>query len=90
MDWKLFLTVFGTVFLAEVGDKTQSATLLYAADAKHGKLTVFSAAALALIATTAIAVLAGDFVTRVMHPRLLAQIAGAAFIALGLWTFFRA
>ena len=48
MDPKLFLAVFGTVFVAELGDKTQLATLLYAADAKDARLTVFVAAASAL------------------------------------------
>ena len=41
MDWKVFLVVFGTVFVAELGDKTQLATLLYAADANVNKWVVF-------------------------------------------------
>ena len=48
MDLKLFAVVFGTVFIAELGDKTQLATLLYAADVDNPKLTVFAASALAL------------------------------------------
>ena len=58
MDLKLFATVFATVFVAELGDKTQLATVLYAADAEHPKLTVFAGAAAALVLSTALGVAA--------------------------------
>jgi putative Ca2+/H+ antiporter (TMEM165/GDT1 family) len=51
MDWKLLFTVFATIFVAEVGDKTQLATLLYASGAEVSNLTVFLGASLALIWT---------------------------------------
>jgi len=87
MDWRLFVTVFTTIFLAEVGDKTQLATVLYAADAHHGKLTVFAAATLALAVSTAIGVIAGATLSHLLNPRLLGRIAGAAFVVIGIWTF---
>jgi len=87
MEWRLFLTVFTTIFLAEVGDKTQLATVLYAADANHGKLTVFAAAALALAVSTAMGVVLGAALSQFLNPRLLARIAGAAFVMIGIWTF---
>jgi putative Ca2+/H+ antiporter (TMEM165/GDT1 family) len=86
MDLKLFATVFATIFVAELGDKTQLATLLYAADGQHSKLVVFAGAALALVATSAIGVLAGAMVARHMSSQALTWIAGVGFIAIGVWT----
>jgi putative Ca2+/H+ antiporter (TMEM165/GDT1 family) len=82
MDWKLLLTAFSTVFLAELGDKTQLATLTMAAGGR-GKLAVFVGAAAALVGTTAIAVLVGEGLTRVVSPVWLRRIAGVAFLVLG-------
>lgn len=85
MDLKLFATVFGTIFIAELGDKTQLATVLYASDAAHPKLTVFAASAAALILSSALGVLAGSFVAEYVNPRAIRWIAGLGFIAVGLW-----
>jgi putative Ca2+/H+ antiporter (TMEM165/GDT1 family) len=71
MDFKLFATVFSTIFVAELGDKTQLATLLYASDASHPKLTVFAASAAALVLTSALGVLAGSFVAEHVNPKLI-------------------
>lgn len=86
MDWKTFSAAFVTVFLAELGDKTQLAALTLATS--RGRLTVFLGASLALICTTAIAVLAAEGITRVVSPMTLKRVAGAAFIALGAWTLW--
>jgi putative Ca2+/H+ antiporter (TMEM165/GDT1 family) len=85
MDPKLFATVFWTVFVAELGDKTQLATLLYAADASHPRLTVFAAAAGALVLATALGVLAGTALAAYLDPAVLRWVAGLGFIAVGLW-----
>lgn len=61
MDWKVFLTIFGAVFIAELGDKTQLATMLFATDKEVSKYTVFFAASAALIVASALGVLAGTF-----------------------------
>lgn len=90
MDPKLFVTVLTTVFLAELGDKTQLATLLYAARSPGAKWTVFAGAATALVLTSAIGVLAGDLVSRSVDARTLSRIAGAGFVAIGIWTFVKA
>jgi Ca2+/H+ antiporter, TMEM165/GDT1 family len=83
MDWKLLVSTFGAIFVAELGDKTQLATLSMAAGSR-AKLTVFAGAALALCATSAIAVLAGEAVSRWVSPVWLRRIAGAVFIGLGI------
>lgn len=88
MNLKLFATVFATVFIAELGDKTQLATLLYAAEVRNPKLLVFAASASALVLASAIGVLAGAFVAQHVSPKLLSYVAGAGFIAIGIWTMF--
>lgn len=85
MDLKLFATVFSTVFIAELGDKTQVATLLYATDAEHPKLTVFAASAAALVLSSALGVWAGSLLAEFVHPRFVRLAAGFGFIAVGLF-----
>ena len=82
MDWKLLLSTFVSIFVAEIGDKTQLATLSLAAGGKS-RLMVFAGSALALCATSAIAVLAGEGISRLIPPIWLKRIAGAVFIVLG-------
>jgi putative Ca2+/H+ antiporter (TMEM165/GDT1 family) len=90
VDLKLFATVFSTVLLAELGDKTQLATLLYAAQGENPRLTVFVAASAALVLTSALGVLAGDLLSRVLDPGLLVRVAGLGFIGVGVWILVRA
>ena len=88
MDWKIFGTVFGTVFLAEIGDKTQLATMTFAAQG-GGKWTIFMASSLALIAAAAIGVLAGSLLSRWIDPVMLTRLAGVAFVLIGAWTLWK-
>lgn len=90
MDPKLFATVFGTVLLAELGDKTQLATLLYASDAAHGRWTVFLAASAALIVASAAGVLGGAVLSEFLNPKVVRWLAGSGFIAVGLWVLVSA
>jgi len=85
---RAFFSVFLTVFLAEMGDKTQLATLLFSAEAKVSKWVIFGAAALALVLTSAIGVLVGAQIERFVSPRTLKVVAGLGFVAIGLWTLF--
>ena len=90
MDIKTLLTVFTTVFVAELGDKTQLATLLFASDREVSRWTVFVGAALALIVTSAIGVLAGGVVSQYVGEKYLRYVAGIGFVAIGLWTLVKA
>ena len=90
MDLKLFFTVFGSVFLAELGDKTQLATLLFASKPGSSLLTIFLAAAAALVTTSAIGVLAGGAISHYVQPKYLSYAAGVGFICIGAWTLWRA
>jgi putative Ca2+/H+ antiporter (TMEM165/GDT1 family) len=90
MDLKLLATVAATVFLAELGDKTQLATLLFAAKSPGGLLTVFLGASVALILASAIGVLAGGVVAQIVNPKYLTYAAGLGFIVVGIWTLVQA
>jgi putative Ca2+/H+ antiporter (TMEM165/GDT1 family) len=90
MDTKLFAMVFGSVFLAELGDKTQLATMLFVSESANPRLVVFCASALALVVTSALGVLGGAALAQVVSPRALSVAAGVGFIAIGAWTLARA
>jgi putative Ca2+/H+ antiporter (TMEM165/GDT1 family) len=83
---KELLVIFVSVFVAEVGDKTQLATMLFATDSNVSKAGVFLAAATALVASTLIAVLAGGVVSKVVAESTLKIAAGVGFILVGVWT----
>ena len=88
MSRSLFWATFVTVFLAELGDKTQLAAMT--ATAKSGALwTVFAAASAALICATAIGVLVGGALFRYVPEQTIKYLAGAGFIAVGLWVLIK-
>ncbi len=86
MFWRTFATVLVTVFLAEMGDKTQLATLLFSADGRTSKWAVFLGASLALTLAAAIGVLVGSQLDRFVSPRALRVVAGTGFVVIGIWT----
>lgn len=90
MDLKVFLTVFGSVLIAELGDKTQLATMLFASDKDINKYLVFLAASAALIVASALGVLAGSFVSDYINEKYLHYVAGFGFIAIGVVTLLKA
>jgi putative Ca2+/H+ antiporter (TMEM165/GDT1 family) len=90
MNWKFLSTVFTAVFIAELGDKTQLATMLFTADKDISKLTVFVGASCALILTSALGVAAGGLLSQYVGARLLRYLAGIGFIAIGIWTLIKA
>ena len=90
MDWKIFLTVFASVFIAELGDKTQLATMLFAADKEVSRTTVFLAASAALVVASGLGVLAGSVLTQMISEKILHYVAGEGFIVIGVFTLLRA
>lgn len=90
MDWKILATVFISVFIAEMGDKTQLATMLFASDKEVSKLTIFFGASLALVAASGIGVLVGGALSEYVNEKYLHYAAGAGFIIIGIWTFWKA
>ena len=88
MEWKLLLTVFASVFVAEMADKTQLVTLLFASDRDVSKWTVFFGSASALVLTSAIGVLAGALLSQWVNVKLMSVIAGVGFIVIGGWTLW--
>lgn len=90
MDYKIFFTVFAAVFIAELGDKTQLATMLFAADKEVSKWTVFFGASLALIVASALGVIAGSTLSQYLNERYLQYAAGLGFVLIGFWTLWKA
>jgi putative Ca2+/H+ antiporter (TMEM165/GDT1 family) len=84
------ITYFAAVFIAEPGDKTQLATMLFAADKAVTKYTVFLAASAALIVASAIGVLAGSLLSEFINEKYLHYIAGVGFIVTGIFTLYNA
>lgn len=83
MDWKIFGTAFITLFLAEIGDKTQLAVVTMTASTES-KLAVFLGASLALVTVSLLAVLLGGVLTQFIPAEWLHRIAAVAFIAIGV------
>ena len=90
MNWTAFVTIFAAVFIAELGDKTQLATMLFAADKEVSKYTVFFAAPAALIVASGIGVLAGSLLAEYINEKYLHYVAGVGFIGIGVFTLYNA
>jgi len=83
MDTKLFLTALVTVFLAELGDKTQLSVMALTSSSSS-KWAVFLGASLALILASGMAVLLGDVISRYVSPPIIQRGAGTLFLILGV------
>ncbi len=82
MNWQIFWLTFGTIFLAEMGDKTQLAALTMTADTR-APVAVFLGASLALCLATLLGVALGGLLTRLIPEYLIKKAAGLAFLAIG-------
>ena len=90
---KVLWAIFIGVFLAELGDKTQLATMCFAADKDCSKLGVFVAASAALVCSTLLAVLVGSQITRFVPAHYIKATAGLVFVVIGvvfIWGAFKA
>lgn len=83
MDARIVVTVFGALFLAELGDKTQLAIISFVASGQP-PAAVFTGASLALVASTAVAVLGGQGLLRLVPAEILQLIAAAIFVIVGV------
>jgi putative Ca2+/H+ antiporter (TMEM165/GDT1 family) len=82
MDWRVVVTTFGLIFLAELGDKTQLAAIAMAAESQT-PLAVFLGAIAALALVTLLGVAIGGTLTRVIPAQYIRMGAGALFIVVG-------
>ena len=87
--WKSFAAIFAAVFVAEIGDKTQLATMLFSAEGETSRWVVFAGSATALVTAAAIGVVLGAQLERFLKPHTLKLIAGIGFIVIGAWTIIR-
>jgi putative Ca2+/H+ antiporter (TMEM165/GDT1 family) len=86
-EWKVFATTFVTIFLAELGDKTQVSTLLMSAES-HSPWVVFTGAAAALISTSLLGVLVGRWLSSYLSPKTLDRAAGITLALISVWLFW--
>lgn len=90
MELKVFFTIFAAIFIAELGDKTQLATMLFASDKEVSKLTVFFASSAALVFASAVGVIIGSLLSEYIDEKILSYIAGFGFIIIGSFTLYQA
>jgi putative Ca2+/H+ antiporter (TMEM165/GDT1 family) len=86
---RAYAAIFLSVFLAELGDKTQLATVLFASDEALSRWGVIGAAGGALVLSTVLAVLVGTWVGTWLAPRHLRVAAAVGFLAIGAWILVR-
>ncbi|MBG0791056.1 MAG: TMEM165/GDT1 family protein [Desulfovibrionaceae bacterium] len=87
MDWKLLATTFGTLFVAELGDKTQLACMLMTAKTQK-PWTVFLGSSLALVLVSFLGVMFAQFVCQYIPPAVIKKVAALAFVVMGVLIFF--
>ncbi|HTN93367.1 MAG TPA: TMEM165/GDT1 family protein [Gallionella sp.] len=90
MDVKTLAAVFTAVFIAEMGDKTQLATMLFASDKEVSKWTIFLGASLALVTASGIGVMVGSALSEYVNEKYLHYAAGIGFVIIGIWMLWKA
>ena len=82
--------IFFSIFIAELGDKTQLATLMFSTNQEINRWGIFAASSLALVLSTLIAVIIGGLLSHWINPRILKMTAGLGFIGIGIFTLWNA
>ena len=84
---KIIISTFLMVFIAELGDKTQIATMLQAAQS-NSKLAVFIGSSAALVCSSIVGVLLGGLINKYIPPGIIQTAAAIAFIVIGVLLLF--
>jgi putative Ca2+/H+ antiporter (TMEM165/GDT1 family) len=84
MDWKIFGLAFGTLFMAELGDKTQLAIITMSASSES-KISVFLGAGLALLLVSFLGVVFGTVITKFIPGDWLQRVVAVLFILIGIY-----
>lgn len=87
LDTKLFLTTFATLFVAELGDKTQLACMMLTAKSKN-PWTVFLGSSLALVLVSLLGVVFADVICRHISPEVVKKVASIGFVVIGALMYF--
>lgn len=88
MNWSVFFATFTTIFIAELGDKTQFAAFAASAQSKS-TVSVWLGTVVALAIAGTLGVLAGSFIGKYISPEKMKILSGSAFIVMGIWILFK-
>lgn len=88
MDWKVFIATFSTIFIAEIGDKTQFAAMAVSSQTKS-TFSVLLATILALSLAGSLGVILGSVLGKYIDPDKMKYISGACFILMGVWMILK-
>lgn len=88
MDWRVFLTTFMTIFVAELGDKTQFAAVA-ASSGSSSKMSVLLGVVLALAVAGTLGVAAGSLLGELLNPNMMRWVSGSLFILIGCWILWK-
>ena len=88
MDWSIFSATFVTIFLAEIGDKTQFAAMAAASQTKS-TTSVLLGTVMALAIAGSLGVVAGSLLGKFINPEKMRYVSGTAFVIMGLWILFK-
>ena len=89
MDWKLIVSSFVVIFIAELGDKTQIASMGLVTKNPDKMVSSFIGILAGFVATTLVALIGGGVLNKYLPPYLVRYVAGILLIGSGLWMIIR-